>query len=137
MLEGTDRQKVHFIQYTPEMGGGSAAGVNFGTGKLNSAFAKAARATGILDINDSGAMQKLLKIERISISLRLHVSLPNTGSLPPEDGWGGWLWVSDIKRLSAKIPPKWKTGIRQRISRRVRDPRGDPFPGSTDRTRFA
>jgi hypothetical protein len=85
MLEGTDA-KVHFIQYTPEMEEARSRGEL----RTNS-FVRLRRlsSTAILDVWDLGEAENLLKNSR-HLSETAH-ELLNRGSVPTEDGWGGWL----------------------------------------------
>ena len=85
MLEGTDA-KVHFIQYQSEMEEARSRGEL----RVNS-FVRLRKLSddGILDVNDLGDAEKLLKNTR-------HLSetaseLLKRGITPSEDGWGGWL----------------------------------------------
>jgi type IV secretory pathway VirD2 relaxase len=85
MLEGTDA-KIHFINYTVELEEARSRG------KLRAnSFVRLRKLVGaeMLDIVDLGDAEKLL-------SSSLHMNeiahdLLNRGTVPTEDGWGGWL----------------------------------------------
>jgi type IV secretory pathway VirD2 relaxase len=116
MLEGIDA-KVHFIQYTPEMEEARSRGEL----RVNS-FVRLRKLSGdgIVDINDLGDADTLLKNARhINEATR---ELVKYGSVPPEDGWGGWL--GRYQAALCKIPLEMENG-NKRDQPRVRDLRRD------------
>lgn len=88
MLEGTDAQ-IHFIHYAPEM----EAARSKGQLRINS-FVKLRRivsgdAGAITDIQELGDADSLL-MSRHYFQTEAR-RLKNSGIVPSEDGWGGWL----------------------------------------------
>jgi hypothetical protein len=115
MLEGTDA-KVHFIQYTPEM----EAARSQGELRVNS-FVRLRKLSdaATLEIRDQGDAEGLLNNTR---HLNEAVSeLLNSGVIPTEDRWGGWLgrYQSALRETASKAEERVKGG---RDRRRERTP---------------
>ncbi len=85
MLEGTDA-RVHFIYYTPEL---EEARIR-GELRTNS-FVRLRKQAGaqMFDVADLGDAEKLLSNSHY-VSEAAH-ELLKRGTMPIEDGWGGWL----------------------------------------------
>jgi type IV secretory pathway VirD2 relaxase len=87
LMEGTDA-KVHLIYYTPEMEEARSRG------KLRpNAFIRLQKqfenGRPVLEIEDSGDAERVLRNKRhFNDKVK---SLLNHGTVPSEDGWGGWL----------------------------------------------
>jgi hypothetical protein len=87
LLEGTDA-KVHLIYYTPEMEEARSRG------KLRpNSFVRLQKqfenGRPVLEIEDSGDAERVLRNKR-HFNEKVN-SLLNHGTVPSEDGWGGWL----------------------------------------------
>jgi type IV secretory pathway VirD2 relaxase len=119
MLEGTDA-KVHFIQYTAEMEEARSGGDL----RVNS-FVRLQRLldTGILEINDLGDAEKLLRNPHL-LKEAAHEFLKR-GLLPTEDGWGGWLgrYQTALCRAACEIevPKEWEAVHLRPLGPRSRD----------------
>jgi hypothetical protein len=119
MMEGTSA-KVHFIQYTPEM----EAACSRGELQVNS-FVRLRRLFGtpILDVNDLGDAERLLKHPRhLSATVR---GLLKCGVVPTEDGWGGWLgrYQTALRQAAVEIEAEIRNDqTRVRNRRRDRSP---------------
>jgi len=119
MLEGTDA-KVHFIQYTSEMEEARSRGEL----RTNS-FIRMRKllATAILEVSDLGDAEKLLKnphhLSEIVLESR------KRGSIPTEDGWGGWLgrYQTALREVTSEMEERKlgdQTGNRDRSQDRGR-----------------
>jgi type IV secretory pathway VirD2 relaxase/Arc/MetJ-type ribon-helix-helix transcriptional regulator len=119
MLEGTDA-KVHFIQYTPEMEEARSRGEL----RTNSFIRmRKLSATAILEVSDLGDAEKLLKNPH-RLCETAH-ELLKRGSMPTEDGWGGWLgrYQTALRETAVEIEARIQTDLaRARDRRRDRTP---------------
>ena len=103
MLEGTDA-KIHFVHYTLELEEARSRG------KLRAnSFVRLRKLVGaeMLDIVDLGDAEKLL-----SSSLPMNEiarDLLKRGTVPTEDGWGGWLG-----RYQAAVSKRTKAMLQRR-----------------------
>jgi hypothetical protein len=119
MVEGTGA-KVHFIQYTPEM----EVARSRGQLQVNS-FVRLRKlfGTSILDVNDLGDAERLLKNPRhLSATVR---ELLKCGVVPTEDGWGGWLgrYQTALRQAAVEIEAEIRNDqTRVRNRRRDRSP---------------
>ena len=116
MLEGTDA-KVHFIQYTPEMEDARSRGEL----RVNS-FVRLRKlfGTAILDVNDLGDAERLLKNPRF---LRETAGeFLKRGIIPTEDGWGGWLgrYQTALRETALAVELQPKLNL-TRVPGRARD----------------
>lgn len=113
MLEGTDGQ-IHFVQYTPEM----EAARSQGQLRTNS-FVKLRRilsadAGAITDIKEFGDANALLTSRHY---FRAEAQrLTNSGIVPSEDGWGGWLgeYQRTLRRAAYAVEEQPPTKERRR-----------------------
>ena len=116
MLEGTDA-KVHFIQYTPEMEEARSRGEL----RVNS-FVRLRKlfGTAILDVNDLGDAESLLKNPRFLTETA--DEFLKRGIIPTEDGWGGWLgrYQTALREAALVVELQPKLNL-TRVSDRARD----------------
>ena len=87
LLEGTDA-KVHLIYYTPEMEEARSRGKLRANSfvRLQKQFENG---RPVLEVEDSGDAERVLRNDR-HLKERAQMFLTR-GTVPPEDGWGGWL----------------------------------------------